>query len=293
MVSARWLFLCWVVVSCSPVSETSRAGQTVADARSALSQDSGDPPREDSGPSDSGIVTDDASQLADASRSPDAPYVCRPGTCAGCCSAGVCLPGNVTLLCGAGGGPCSSCQTACVNGGCSGCEPTAIDTQPCGNCGKMSRTCGSDGTWGNFSACMDQGVCKSGDLRGLVCGNCGTQVDTCSDTCQWVGGACGMQGQCAPQSTRDVACGNCGTRTDTCDTTCQWSTGTCASQGECTPGDHVWKPCGACGHFRNDCDTSCQWVRGTTCQSQCGAQCPDTCYCANLPDGYCTSPCCP
>jgi hypothetical protein len=156
--------------------------------------------------------------LADA-RVIDAPKVCGLTTYAGCCRDGACMPGNELGACGAGGGVCSSCTTACLRGGCTPCTPGKVETQPCGNCGTTSRTCGFDGAWGSY--------------------------------------------------------------------------GECASQGECTPGDKIWIGCGACGRYRNDCDSSCQWTRATTCQSQCGTQCPNTCVCDTLPDSICASPCCP
>ena len=187
---------------------------------------------------------------------------CTPQSCvAGCCAGALCLPGTDKAACGANGIACTTCNTSCVNGGCSGCAPGASQTMPCGNCGTMTRLCDQNGVWGQFDACQNQGVCTPNQTRSTACGNCGTAVETCDNTCQWSTGACQNQGACMPGMTRSAKCGNCGTQTDTCNNSCQWAVGSCAGQG-CVPGTTQTKGCGNCGTQTDTCNNNCQWSAG-------------------------------
>jgi hypothetical protein len=91
---------------------------------------------------------------------------------------------------------------ACVNG--------TTDTQSCGNCGTMTRTC-SGGQWQAFGACGGQGECAPGATDTTSCGSSigacmpGTATRTCSATCSWSAGACGGAGYVGP--TQEV-CGD-------------------------------------------------------------------------------------
>ncbi|MBI4509482.1 MAG: hypothetical protein HY698_07580 [Deltaproteobacteria bacterium] len=136
------------------------------------------------------------------------------------------------------------------------CTPNQVDQAPCGNCGTKTRTCSAQWTWGPYGNCLSQG-------------------------------------ECAPNSERTLACGNCGQETQTCSVSCKWQAGACVGQGECAEGKIEWRECGECGRMRFSCDNSCHWVQETTCQSQCGKECPGNCFCAELPSRYCDTPCCP
>ena len=72
------------------------------------------------------------------------------------------------------------------------CIPGQVEAQSCGNCGTQSRTCQSNGQWGNFGACTGQGACSPGQAEAQTCntgipGICsfGQQERTCNNTCQW------------------------------------------------------------------------------------------------------------
>lgn len=73
------------------------------------------------------------------------------------------------------------------------CEGAASET--CGNCGIHTRAC-LEGSWGPWSACVSEGVCKPGDTRMNAVG-CElpqeTRAEQCSETCAWTPSACTLQ----------------------------------------------------------------------------------------------------
>lgn len=62
------------------------------------------------------------------------------------------------------------------------CNPGAVETNNCGDCGTDSRTCAADCTWGGWTGCQNEGVCSEGATQG--CGSCGG-TQTCESNCQW------------------------------------------------------------------------------------------------------------
>jgi uncharacterized protein (TIGR03382 family) len=107
-------------------------------------------------------------------------------------------------------------------------------TEDCGNCGKKTRTCNANGTWGEFQACANEGACKPGDQGSDPCGNCGTQKKTCSDKCAWAQEACAGEGECKAGAKETKPCTG-GEQERKCDVHCKWGNwGDCP--GDCTEG---------------------------------------------------------
>ena len=115
-----------------------------------------------------------------------------------------------------------------------GCEPGAIEVQPCPNCGTRRRTCDDNGAWAEWGECMEGGECAPGDERVEVCGLCGREMQTCNDECAWNRGECEGEGECAAEAEEAEACPEGGSRIRTCDDTCQWG-----EFGECDESDCV------------------------------------------------------
>ncbi len=108
--------------------------------------------------------------------------------CGGCCSNGVCLPGDAGLACGRDGGVCEECNPAkadnCATGACRcGANPACGPGQSCdaGTC-----TCGP----GSCDGCCSGSTCLSGREMG-ACGNSGGKCSDCG------GSACTDAGTCA------------------------------------------------------------------------------------------------
>ncbi len=224
--------------------------------------------------------------------------------CQGPCVDGECQcePSCAGKECGSDGcgGKCGSCppgmackEFLCTSEG-TDCMPGAIDEQNCGLCGKRNRKCAADGTWGAWSDCLDEGVCKSGDQDEKACGKCGVQTRTCLADCQWGNWSyCVGEGLCAPGETQNESCGLCGQQSRSCDNQCQWGPWSgCAGEGVCVPGDEKTEACGNCGTRNRQCNNDCQWDPWGQCQSQgecspgstgvCGAcgwqTCSPTCF---------------
>jgi DNA-binding beta-propeller fold protein YncE len=77
------------------------------------------------------------------------------------------------------------------------CSPGAVQSRGCGKCGAQLRTC-TVGSWSDWTACSDEGVCLLGDTESEACGSdvgiCknGTRSRSCSSSCQWnAWSACG------------------------------------------------------------------------------------------------------
>lgn len=83
--------------------------------------------------------------------------------------------------------PGVECETTCA------CTAGQTQTENCGNCGKRSRTCGSNCQWGSWSSCSGQGECAAGAKQSETCGDCGTRTRTCSSSCKW-GAFAGCEG---------------------------------------------------------------------------------------------------
>ncbi|MEY4576087.1 MAG: hypothetical protein RL701_790, partial [Pseudomonadota bacterium] len=183
-----------------------------------------------------------------------------------CAQEGLCQPDD-PRMCGTSG--LSMCGGDCMWGTCQNQQCPGAATESCGNCGTRRRTC-SNGAWGEWSACENQGLCKPSAAQ--ACGVGGTQV--CGGSCQW--GACSVQ-TCVGGATGP--CGlMCGTQARTCDqATSQWSAwGACGSEGVCLPNE--MRDCGAKG--KQTCGGNCQWdaaCAGQMCvgaaQEACGTMC--------------------
>lgn len=119
-----------------------------------------------------------------------APSTCGPRYCAGCCSDGVCQPGNVSSACGVGGAACVDCQGQ-------GCQPqTGICAGACvPNC--TAKCAGEgDGCGGICSTNSCQGCCQGSQcLDGTNDFACGTAGQACRD-CVLSGQTCSMAGAC-------------------------------------------------------------------------------------------------
>jgi hypothetical protein len=159
-----------------------------------------------------------------------------------CMNEGMCAPGSMKK-CGTGG--MQTCSPACQWGTCGGQTCTGPMTQACGNCGTQSRTC-NNGTWSDWGACMNEGMCAPGANQ--ACGTGGMQ--TCTSACQWA--ACAGQTCTGPMT---QACGNCGTQSRTCSNGAWSPWGACMNEGACMPG--ATQACGMGG--TQTCNPSCQW----------------------------------
>ena len=150
------------------------------------------------------------------------------------------------------------------------CTPGQTDTQSCGPCGNQTRTCTSSCGWGEWGACVNDGVCEPGASKtGGACGSCGVTSMVCAASCQWEVTGCTGQGVCAPGENQTENCGSCGTRTRSCNGSCQWSAwGACSGQGVCTAGQTQSQTCGNCGNQTRSCNSSCQWGGWSGCSGQ-------------------------
>jgi hypothetical protein len=102
------------------------------------------------------------------------------GAFSACTGQGACDSGS-TQSCTGGG--TQTCTAQCAWGICvppPECTSGATESAPCEKCGRKSRTC-TNGAWGAFGACSQQGACTPGDTQS--CNGDGTQL--CSDACQW------------------------------------------------------------------------------------------------------------
>ncbi len=119
-----------------------------------------------------------------------------------------------------------------------GCEPDAIEVQPCGNCGNRRRECDQDSDWLPFGDCVGVGECAPDDERAQACGLCGREQQTCSDECRWNRGECAGEGECVPGSQDSEMCDDDGgVRVRSCAETCMWGEyGNCDDRA-CAEGD--------------------------------------------------------
>jgi hypothetical protein len=155
------------------------------------------------------------------------------------------------------------------------CVAGTVETQVCGYCGTMTRTCDQWEDWGPWSLCKGQGSCEPGAIQATPCGTCGKTVAICGPTCQWTNSRDCLEGdECVPGTTELVPCGNCGTMSRTCDFGCSWvSERGCEGQGDCQPYASGVIPCGMCGTKSVVCDAACHWIDETQCagEGQCFA----------------------
>jgi hypothetical protein len=132
-----------------------------------------------------------------------------------CTGEGVCAASS-TRSCGnmdTGTQTCTaSCQWALA---CTDQECTGPDTEDCGTmCGKRTRVCDTDtGNYGEWGACMSEGVCSPGDTQPCGMG----QSQTCTAMCAW--GMCGCpmgqmvcNGTCTDTQSNSDNCGACGNK---------------------------------------------------------------------------------
>ena len=64
--------------------------------------------------------------------------------------------------------------------------PGDTETQACGFCGALSRSCGASGEFGEWSGCRDEGPCVPGLVRVEACDDRDSQrVSACGADCQW------------------------------------------------------------------------------------------------------------
>jgi hypothetical protein len=105
------------------------------------------------------------------------------------------------------------------------CVPDETQTEGCYCTGVRRRSCGADGVWRPWDACVGGGVC---DYLG--------------------------------SETRTVGCGCGGSVSQACDTLCQWQDASgCIGDQMCTPGDEICSAgrcCWGSGHFCSDEDPS-------------------------------------
>ena len=179
---------------------------------------------------------------------------------------------------------CGSCGSACVGGSncvAGKCQCSGSSSASCGNCGIKTRTCNSDGSWSDWSACMGEGECAPGSTQ--TCTN-GTQ--TCSSNCQWGSCACNSSstmcnGSCVNITDNNQHCGSCNV-TCTGDLTCKGSSCVCSNSGTrcgtshlcCAPGDAECSCCPS-GASSPDCPNGGACLNGTSCTA---GQCPGD-YC--------------
>jgi hypothetical protein len=163
------------------------------------------------------------------------------GACEG---EGECEP-NAVEPCGSGG--MRVCMGDCRWGLCTGQACNGQARRACDRCGTQERSC-DNGVWGEWSACMNQGVCDPNDTE--PCGAGGLQA--CGGNCQW--GACGDQ---ACPGAPSQACGNCGMQTRSCDQISgQYSDfAACSDEGQCAPNQTM--TCGRKG--TQTCGGNCRW----------------------------------
>jgi hypothetical protein len=192
--------------------------------------------------------------------------VCKPGsTRCGAAAVQTCAPDGSGWMdskpCPLG---CDPGKLACITE----CRPGQTSDMPCERCGKRTRTCTGEGTWGAYGGCEGQKECEAGMTRNAACGRCGTRVDRCSSACTWTAGGCGGEGECAPGSTQRQPCGMCGTRTDTCNDSCRFVAGSCSGEhGACDPQSTPRRmtACGKCnrGTRTDTCNSSCNFSNGS------------------------------
>lgn len=180
---------------------------------------------------------------------------CGPDGCGAQC--GTCPPGQ-------------ACKESKCTSGTTECMPGGIDEQNCGLCGKKNRKCAADGTWGEWTPCLDEGVCLSGAEEKKACGKCGNQTRNCLFDCQWGNWSfCVGEGLCAPGETQYENCGLCGQQSRSCDGQCNWGSWTgCVGEGTCSPGDSQTEACGNCGNRTRSCNNDCNWTPWSNCQNQ-------------------------
>jgi hypothetical protein len=207
------------------------------------------------------------------------PPACGPGTCAGCCFGGTCIPGTDQTACGSSGQQCvncvgqgDSCQATGAGGAC-------VVPPPCGPATCAGCCVGSSCVAGNSATACG--------VQGQACVDCAQFGDACNNAGQCVGGPvnCGPQncsgcclGDACVPGTDSSSCGFGGNQCTNCSSfgaSCQGQecsvqptcspancNGCCDFQGICQPGTFDTE----CGHTGQSCEV-CTTV-GETCQSQ-------------------------
>ena len=157
------------------------------------------------------------------------------------------------------------------------CTPGTSEFKVCGDCGTKSRICQSNGMWGSYGTCYNQGECSPGTTTSQGCINSGYKV--CSQSCQY--GSCIGESECNPGQQQTLSCGFCGHKTRTCQSNGMWgSYETCQNSGECSPGTTSTEGCSGGGFKR--CLATCQYggctnegvcYPGTFESESCGDKC--------------------
>jgi hypothetical protein len=187
--------------------------------------------------------------------------VCAAGTTAAC---GAGMTGTRTCAADCSKWDTSACVTQLT---CKGTAPV----QSCGMCGTQSPTCDpTTGKWtGPLTACAgDHGVCLAGTTAACGAGMTGTK--TCATDCsKWDTSACMTQPMVCQGTAPVQSCGMCGTRSPTCDpTTGKW-TGpptACTGEGVCAAGTTA--DCGAGLTGKKTCATDCSKWDTSACMTQ-------------------------
>ncbi len=195
------------------------------------------------------------------------PPSCGPGTCTGCCRAGVCQPGDDEFSCGRFGQQCTTCNFGQT------CSVGVCTTSSC-----TPQTC---------SGCCDQGQCvQTGQQDPSRCGGGGQVCTSCP-----LGWSC-TNGACTPPSCGPFSCGGC-----CLNGVCQTGTlpSACGRQGNTCVSCPVGATCsnGFC-QFAVDAGpgpgpalpTGSSCTAGSQCEPSGSGQCITA-----WPGGYCSSLC--
>lgn len=65
------------------------------------------------------------------------------------------------------------------------CAAGAVETRPCGNCGREERACNDGGEWGPWSSCLGMGSCTPGEEESVGCEEGGSRARLCDAMCEW------------------------------------------------------------------------------------------------------------
>ena len=168
------------------------------------------------------------------------PNACSSGACSGSCkpSAKTCS-GSTVVWCDATGTPQSMACSACLNGACVDCNPSA--TQCC-SAGALAghQSCDSGGHWGTCSACGG-----NADYSCAGAGTCSCSAPSpckANDACGTRSDGCGVVQGCGPNGDGSCNVGYCSYNTTTQTYVCKSTTSTTGGC-PCGPGNCCGKLC--------------------------------------------------
>ena len=204
---------------------------------------------------------------------------CGPMSCpTGCCSAGMCMPGNTTSGCGTGGGACQQCAPgqSCSGGTCtSTCDAASCPNGCCAGATCVVRTVSACAPGGAACAACDPAAADNCNPMGFCA--CGLNP-SCPPGSTCSGGACVAAG-CNPMSCPNgccvgatcvarsvMACGPGGAACMACnpivaDNCSPSGSCACGSGPACANGQHC--AAGACVCDATSCANGC--CAGSTC----------------------------